>query len=41
LSVFSFVRVARSCSRHYTAWPAILAQGVGGSGRAAFTVTLG
>jgi hypothetical protein len=40
LSVFSFARVARSCSRHYMAWTATRAQGVGESGRTTFTVTL-
>jgi hypothetical protein len=40
LSLFSFARAARSCSRHCVARPVARARGVGGSDRAAFTVTI-
>jgi hypothetical protein len=38
--LLSFLRAARSCSRRCAAWAAARAQGVGGSDRAASTVTL-
>jgi hypothetical protein len=38
--LLSFLRTASSCSRRYTVRATARAQGVGGSDRAAFTVTL-